>query len=568
MLCELSIKNFAIIEDLRIAFSEGLTILSGETGAGKSIIINAVNLILGSRAAAELIRTACEEAEVEAYFTVPMESKTDSAMRENGIEPEDGLLIRRVISHAGRHKIYINGRMATIQMLAAVTENLAGISGQHAHQGLLREDFHLMAVDQFGGLLSLRRKISEDFHRLLPLIEKLENLFAFQKNQTREIELLEFQKKEIADAEIEAGEDESLEKERHLLRNAQTLYQAVQNCRDLLYDAQGSVIEHLAEAKKTLEKASGIDPELNGPKTGVDEALYRIEDISAALMAYLKKIQMDEGRLDQVESRLDLLARVKRKYGGSLERVLERFRDITDQLAAIENIAERIETHRLDIKRVRENLLLDAEALSEKRVETAKALGRQVERELSELNMANTKFSVKVRPLPVSDKTSPYLVKDGKALCESGFDSARFMIAPNPGEELKPLTGIASGGELSRVVLALKAISADLESVGTVVFDEVDAGIGGETAEVVGRKLSALARRHQVLCITHLPQIAKFADHHYRISKKVDEGRTVVLIDPIENEERVKEIARMIGGASITRTTLDHAREMLSGKMP
>ncbi len=567
MLCELSIKNFAIIEDLRIAFSEGLTILSGETGAGKSIIINAVNLILGSRAASDLIRTGSEEAEVEAYFTVPPESRTESAMLENGMNPEDGLLIRRVISRAGRHKIYINGRMATIQMLSGITENLAGISGQHAHQGLLREDFHLTAVDQFGGLLPLRRKITENFHRLMPLIVNLERLFGVQKNQTREMEHLEFQKKEIADAEIQAGEDEALEKERNLLKNAEALYQSVQDCRDLLYDARGSVTEQLVSAKKKLEKASGIDPALNTWKNGVDETLYRIEDIAAALGAYLKRIQMDEGALDHLEVRLDLLARLKRKYGGSLERVLERFRDITEQLAAIENIAEHIATVRSEINGIRESLFSDALALSEKRVKTAGVLGKRVERELSELNMANTKFSVMMRSLPASDNTSPYLVKDGKVLCESGFDSATFMIAPNTGEEMKPLTGIASGGELSRVVLALKAISATLESVETVIFDEVDAGIGGETAEVVGKKLSTLGRRHQVLCITHLPQIAKFADHHYRISKRVDQGRTITVIDPVENEERVKEIARMIGGASITRTTLAHAREMLAGKV-
>ena len=563
MLKELSIKNFTIIENLHICFSDGLTILSGETGAGKSIIINAVNLLLGSRASAKLIRTGVETAELEALFKITPESRVFKILDEQGGKASEELLIRRIISRGDRHRIYINGHLATIQMLNQATENLASISGQHAHQGLLKEDLQLMIIDQFGGLTPIRNKIYRLFHEIVPLIQKLRKLNNIRDRQAEHINLLEFQKKEILDASIKPGEDASLEQERIRLKNGEELYSAVYSSIEELYSANGAIVERLVEVKKNLERASEIDPELSSKAKDLNKASFRIEDIAEELRTYLKIITIDDKRLEEVESRLDILTRLKRKYGGTLEAVISHLETIDQDLSGIENISGQIndiETKLSELHRELSGLSLD---LSSKRSQTAKLLAKKVEKELASLRMSGTKFKISLQTIPANDNSDPHLVVKANTINETGIDQANFLIAPNVGEDLKPMASIASGGELSRIVLALKAILAEKGSVETLVFDEVDAGIGGSVAEAVGRKLSKLARYHQIICITHLPQIAKFGDNHFRITKNVSHGRTITSINPLNEKDRIKEIARMLGGMEITKTTLDHAREML-----
>lgn len=563
MLKELSIKNFTIIENLHICFSDGLTILSGETGAGKSIIINAVNLLLGSRASAKLIRTGLETAELEALFKITPESRVFKILDEQGGKTSEELLIRRIISRGDRHRIYINGHLATIQMLNQATENLASISGQHAHQGLLKEDLQLMTIDQFGGLSPIRNKIYGLFHEIVPLIQKLRKLNNIRDRQAEHINLLEFQKKEILDASIKPGEDASLEQERIRLKNGEELYSAVYSSIEDLYSAKGAVVERLVEVKKNLDKATAIDPELTPKAKELSEATFRIEDIAEELRTYLKIITIDDKRLEEVESRLDILTRLKRKYGGTLKAVISHLETIDQELSGIENISGQIndiETKLSELHRELSGLSLD---LSSKRSKTAKLLAKKVEKELASLRMSGTKFKISLQTIPASDNSDPHLVVKGNTINETGIDQANFLIAPNVGEDLKPMASIASGGELSRIVLALKAILAEKGSVETLVFDEVDAGIGGSVAEAVGKKLSKLARYHQIICITHLPQIAKFGDNHFRITKKVSHGRTITSINPLNEKDRIKEIARMLGGMEITKTTLEYAREML-----
>jgi len=563
MLRELSIKNFAIIDDLHICFSNGLTILSGETGAGKSIILNAVNLLLGSRATIQLIRTDAESAELEATFQIAFKSRVSEIMVQHGYNSSEELLIRRIISRNGRHRIYINGRLATIQLLNSITENLASISGQHEHQGLLKEEQQLLILDQFGGLVPLRKQVSKLFHEILPLITELKKLNAIKDRQSEHIELLEFQKKEIIQTSITPGEDSALEKERMRLKNGETLYQAVHDSIEALYNTQGAVVERLVEVRRNLDRVCQIDSELSSAAKGVADTTFQIEDIIEELRNYLKNIQIDEARLEDVEARLDILQKLKRKYGGSLDAVIAHLESIEHELSEVENISDKINATEAKLSELHSQLAKLALKLSEKRDHTAINLAKKLEMELTTLKMSQTQFQVFLRTISAGDKADPYLTIDGKAIDETGIDCASFLIAPNVGENLKPLAGIASGGELSRVVLALKAILAETESVETVVFDEVDAGIGGGVAEVVGKKLSFLARHHQVICITHLPQIAKFGDHHFKISKHVEQGRTITNIDPLGDEERIKEIARMLGGVEITRATIDHAREML-----
>jgi len=567
MLKELSIKNFTIIESLHICFSDGLTILSGETGAGKSIIINAVNLLLGSRASTKLIRTGDETAELEALFKITPESGACKILEEQGGKASEELLIRRIISRRDRHRIYINGHLATIQMLNQVTENLASISGQHAHQGLLKEDLQLTIIDQFGGLTLIRNKIYRLFYEMVPLIQKLRKLNNMRDRQTEHINLLEFQKKEISDASIRPGEDAALEQERIRLKNGKELYSTVYSSIEELYSANGAVVERLVEVKKNLDKATAIDPELTSKAKELSEATFRIEDIAEELRTYLKIIPLDDKRLEEVELRLDILTRLKRKYGGTLEAIISHFKTIDHELFRVENISDQIKDIETKLAKLHGKLSVSALELSSKRSQTAKLLAKKVENELASLRMSGTEFMISLQSIPASDDSDPHLVVKGNIINETGIDQAKFLIAPNVGEDLKPMAGIASGGELSRIVLALKAILAEKGSVETLVFDEVDAGIGGSVAEAVGKKLSNLARYHQIICITHLPQIAKFGNSHFRITKNVSNGRTITSICPLNEKDRIKEIARMLGGMKITQTTLDYAHEMLQSSV-
>lgn len=563
MLKELSIRNFAIIDDLKISFSAGLTILSGETGAGKSIILNAVNLLLGSRASADLVRTGAEAAELEGLFRISQTGKIADTMSKHGYDPEEGLLIRRIISRSDGNRVYVNGRLATIGLLSTITENLASISGQHAHQSLLKEDQHLLMLDRFAGLMPLRQQVFDAYHQILPLIDNLNELKKIKQRRAERIELLTFQQKEITAADPIPEEDIALDDERMRLKNAENLYRTVYDSIEELYGTSGSVIERILEVKKGLANAGRIDSQLAAKSENLGTAAYQIEDLVEELRSYLNLIQMDDQRLEAVEERLDSLQKLKRKYGGSIDAVLSHLSTIEQELSKVENISQQIKEAEDDLIKLRSELADMSSRLSKKRKSAAELFARKVIEELNSLRMSHTDFKVVLRPIAAVEKTSFYLKSDDHTITESGIDRATFMIAPNPGEELKPLASIASGGELSRAVLALKAILAETGAVETIVFDEVDAGIGGGTAEVVGRKLYQLSRHYQIICITHLPQIAKFGEHHFSISKHVEAGRTRTVITPLGNENRQREIARMLGGEKITQTTLDHAREML-----
>ncbi len=564
MLQEISIRNFAIIEDLTIRFDSGLTVLSGETGAGKSIIVNAVNLLLGSRASAALIRTGAESAELEALFHISAQSSVARTMHELGYDPDEGLLVRRIISVSDRHRIYINGRLATMQVLTAITADLASISGQHAHQGLLKEDEHLNILDQYGGLLSLRSAYQGVYRKIVPLIRREQELLHRQVRQGEQMELLRYQRDEIEAARIQPDEDIQLEKERLRLKNSETLFQTVRQCVDEVYDKDGAAVERLGHLGKEMARAAEIDDRLKPRADEIEALTYGLEDLVSHLRDYLAAIDMDPKQLEAVESRLDTLNKLKRKYGGSLDGVLAHGEEVIRQLAEIENIDTAIDALRVELTACHAELVRLADALSEKRIKSAEQLARAVEKELNSLKMADTRFSIEILPLPVAPDAGPYLSHNGRGLSEAGADRSAFMIAPNVGEAAKPLAAIASGGELSRVVLALKAILAQNDSVETIVFDEVDAGIGGLVAELVGKKLASLARHHQILCITHLPQIAKYGHNHFRILKAVSKGRTHTTITPLSTEDRVEELARMLGGEKITSTTRAHAKEMLA----
>jgi DNA repair protein RecN (Recombination protein N) len=565
MLRELSIKNFAIIDDLRIRFQDGLTVLTGETGAGKTIIVQAVRLLLGSRADAQLIRTGARHAELEALFDIDPDGGTARQMAAEGYDVAEGLLVRRRLSANHRHRIYINDRLATAAALNAFTAALASIAGQHAHQDLLREDQQIFILDQYGGLDGLRRTVRNGFRRVTTLLDERARLRVQRQRRSEQLELLDFQRREIEAAAIEPGEDDDLEREKQRLRNAGALYSSVQAGVAALYDEPGAAVERISEVHKQLAAVAAFDRRLEPTAERLAELSVHLEDATAELRAYLRGLELDDGRLEAVEARLDQLNRLKRKYGGSLDAVRRQLAAIRADIDQSAQLDDRIVAVEDQLTGAHGGLVQAAAKLSRQRLKAAADLARRVERELSTLKMARTRFEVERAPLPVEVSADPHLVWEDGAIGETGIDRVRFQIAPNVGEALKPLAGIASGGELSRMVLALKTILAQNESVATVVFDEVDAGIGGSVAEAVGLKLQQLGRRHQVICITHLPQIAKCARHHFRISKQVRQGRTRTLIEPVRADERVQEIARMMSGDTVTPTTLQHARELLQG---
>ena len=564
MLQELTIRQFAIIDDIRISFEQGLTILSGETGAGKSIIINAVNLLLGSRASEKMVRTGADSAEVEALFRVDPDSPVAQSMETHGFSTSEGLLIRRIISRNDRHRVYINDRLSTMQVLKTLTQHMASISGQHAHQGLLKEDQQLLILDQIGGLLPLRKEVYEAFHGLLPLIRQYHTLMKSKNRQQDQMALLRFQQQEIQTADISSGEDTALEQKISRLKNAEMLYETVHSSIDSLYSASGAVLERMLEVVKRLDHASRMDADLVPPSEALSETAYKIEDVVTSLRSYLGRVQMDEGRLEVAEERLDLINKLKRKYGNSLEAVLEREVALGQELTQMENLSEQINKVHQDLLTYQKKTADLSKQLSKKRQDAAQGLSQSAETELATLKMNQTRFQVSLNPVVPNPAPEPFLAAGDRVMTETGFETARFLIAPNVGEALKPMSEIASGGELSRIVLALKAILAQTDAVETIIFDEVDAGIGGAVADVVGKKLARLSRFHQVICITHLPQIARFGHHHFKIAKHIKNQRTATTIHTLTPDERINEIARMMAGDNVTEKTLDHASEMMA----
>jgi DNA repair protein RecN (Recombination protein N) len=554
MLTELRISNFAVIDDLTLSFSRGLHVLTGETGAGKSIIVDAVALLMGGRASNDLIRAGAEEAAVEASLRLPDDSSfADRLRREGVLSAGDGeLVIRRVLSRSGKNRAYLNGSLAAVHQLQAFGGTIIDIHGQHDQQSLLAARAQLDALDVFGRLLALRGAYAAQFAAWRARQRELDALIRLTDERRAREDLLRFQYDELAAARIVPGEEEQLAAERVRLRHAQRLGELAGDAYGLLYDAEPSVLGMVRSVEDRLKELGGIDPGAREWQELCRQAAVALKELSGCLREYRERLAHDPERLAELEDRHDLLQRLKKKYGGSVDAVLARLDELKREVEGLDEGDRYVSEARRLAEEAGRNASASAQRLSRARSKAAKMLETRVQQELSALRMGRTRFAVEVPP-PTGDDP----------LGETGMDRVEFLFSANEGEPMLPLARVASGGELSRVMLALKTVLAESDRVPVLVFDEVDAGVGGAVAAVMGQRLRALAKYHQVFCITHLPQIAAYGDAHVVVEKSVVKSRTVTRVRSLNRSDREAELARMLGGLEITPAVRRTAAEML-----
>lgn len=553
MIQQLYIHDFAVIDELRIDFGPGMNLLTGETGAGKSIIVDAANIALGERSDAEVVRSGCERALVEMVLDVSDSPVAMNLLQDAGLTPEDGqIIVSREIFQNGKSQCRINGRPVTLSFLKDVTDSLVDVHGQHEHQFLLKPTRHISVLDGWLGqqVESVVTEVSEGYRQLSKLKSELLQLQSDERERARTIDLYKFQIQEVANARLIPGEESELEAERTRLANAEKLFAGSSEVFELLGDRSREfcALDALGEAVITLQDLASFDPELSSVLDSLQGALYEIEDASRRLREYRDNVEYNPARLQAIEERLDLIRGLKRKYGESIEEIVKYIQELEERLQTLSNYEERSAELVDTIERLEDEVARKASELSEIRRAGARAFSEAVKNELRDLGMPDAVFQVAI---------------ENTDLSETGIDKVEFLISANPGEPPRPLAKIASGGEMSRIMLAIKCVMASIDSIPTLIFDEIDVGVGGRTAEVIARKLEALAERAQVLCITHLPQIASCSGRHFCIEKHVREGKTVVDVRRLRDEERITELARMLGGSSPSETAIQHAKEML-----
>jgi DNA repair protein RecN (Recombination protein N) len=549
----LRIRNLATIEDLALDLDEGFSILTGETGAGKSIIIDSIRLLLGERGSADLLRTGESEAMVEAVF----DTKESSGLPPD-VSAEDGeLIIQRQITEQGTGKAYLGGVLSPLKKLRDTGAGLVDIYGQHDHVFLLNLDNHLHFLDSFGNTLPLRQETARLAQELRQKHKERQELEASLRDAAQRVDFLEYQIKEIEAAGLRPGEEAELLQHRHILKNAEKIAFLVDGALDISSEREESLQSLMARLRSLLAELSGFDPAFGEIRDSLEPADITLREVTNLLLKYKDRQPVSPESLERVEERLSLIEKLKRKYGQNLADIQVHFGHIKEERDRLVHGEEDLSDVKAAIDKLFREYGEKAGQLSERRRLVAGELESQVEKEIAQLGMKKAKFKVQVL-------TSPPVPDEADKIRDSGQDEVEFLISPNPGEQVRPLKKIASGGELSRVMLALKSLGREQERLRTLIFDEIDSGIGGKTAEFIAQKLKDLARRHQVICITHLPQIASHARHHFRIDKKVEKNRTFTSVQKLGFEDRVEEIARLISGSRLTEAALENAREMLT----
>lgn len=560
MLLCLRVKNLAIIDALEVEFASGMNVVTGETGAGKSILVNALSLVLGARAEPSIVRTGATEAEVEAQFDISDHPRVREKVREMDSDSDDEVVLRRVVQASGRSRAYVNGRLASAAQLSELASGLCDISSQHEHHTLVEPGSHVHFLDAFAELEPLRKQMVESYRELSEADEALHAYSDDSGKRFERADLLRYQIREIEELDPRPGEQQQLVEERDRLRHAERLLAVSGSAEDSLYARDDALCSALARVLRSVEEIVALDARLQPIANQLSSAHRDLEDAARELGSYARGIVHDEARLAEVDDRLDALARVTRKYGGTIENCIAHKERAKQELATIELGTEHRETLEKARAAAEARARNVAQDLSIARKAAAARLGRSISQELAALAMGDATITVEVEPAKGRDGE---LSINGARLSSTGIDRVEFLIATNPGETPRPLSKIASGGELSRAMLALKRVLAGLGPGGLYVFDEVDSGVGGAVAEVIGRKIRDVSRHHQVICITHLAPIAVYADGHFRVQKSVDKGRTRSLIVRLSAEEAREEIARMLGGIEITKETRAAAREMI-----
>ncbi len=553
MLLELAVENYAVVEKARVRFHRGLNLLTGETGSGKSIVVDSLALLFGGRASADLVRAGAERARVSGIFELTGDRGLAELLASGGVEAEDGeLVLEREVLANGKSRAFAGGRAVTAGWLRDAAPYLGDIHGQNEQQRLFSASVQLATLDEFADTAALLSRVGDLFRRWKRCAQELSELDASERERLRLADLWSFQLREIESAALKPQEDADLENERRVLKNVARLQENAAAAYAALYDAPQSALSQVGAAIKRVEDLCKIDESLRPVIEALRPAAIGLQEAAGTLGSYLDKLESDPARLDAVESRLETIAGLKRKYGAAIDDILAFRDDARARMTAVESSAERraaLEKQRIEVEREYGEW---SGRLSEKRRRAAAGLAAAVQKELGALAFGSAAFRIALTETPWS---------------ESGADGVEFLVSPNAGEEPRPLNSAASGGELSRIALALKTCAegsgASVGTPRTLVFDEVDAGIGGGVAETVGRRLKKLAQANQVLCVTHLPQVASFADHHYAVTKRETGGRTVAEVEELQGEARVREIGRMLSGRKVTDEALKHADQMI-----
>ncbi len=556
MLTHVSIKDFAIIDNVSLDFQEGLHILTGETGAGKSILIEAISLALGSRADTTYVRSGKEKAVIElsAESTDPA---VLSILSENGLQDENNLYILREIYAGGKSICRVNGTLVSVSFLSNLCSRIADIHGQYDHQSLLNSDSHILLLDDYDrtSISPARERVAKLYGKYAALEAELKSILSAQAENLRNRDFMQYELSEIAKANPVPGEDEILAEQLLLLQNSETLYSTLSEVYELLYERAPSSQDSLGKSTQLLEEIKNFSKEYASLAETVSDCYYRLDDLRGELRKVRDSITFSPEAINDTMARIDLLDRLKKKYGGTIKSVLSYKEEAEQKLSQIESSDQRQQTLSTELEQCREQLDEACEALSGLRKKAAAKMEADMARELEELNFKDTFLTVAITAL---------MDQEQKKFTETGLDQVEFLIVTNRGERPKPLSKVASGGEISRIMLAFKSILGDYDSIPTLIFDEVDNGISGITASIVGRKMEQIAQKHQVICITHLAQIAAFSHHHYRISKEESQERTVTTVKPLNRQEKTHEIARLLGGLHVTETTLKNAEELIA----
>jgi DNA repair protein RecN (Recombination protein N) len=565
MLSNLIIKDFALIENIEVGFKKGLNIITGETGAGKSILLGALGLILGERASSEVVRAGAKKSIVEGIFDVKGNLQIDQLLLENEIDLDDELIVRREVSLQGNNRCFLNDTPVSLSIIKEVGNLLVDLHGQHEHQSLLRSSTHINFLDECGEYENLLKEFAGITRELNSKLNELADISSKQKSLKEKVDFYKFQLKEINEAEPKSGEYEEIESELQIKENSENLLDLTTRIYSELYEDEEALYDKLTHIEHDLDKLCEIDNSFTEKTKEFNDALAILNDVAEYVRSYKDNIEIDPEVLEEMRTRLSSLNLLRKKYGGSIEKVLEYRDKISAEVDLAENFSERIEEYQKEINKIRENAGSVAVKISQKRKELSKVIEKDVEKTLSYLGIIGGQFKVNITQSESEKDKNKFIIANRKNYLfnSSGFDEVEFFISTNSGQQPKPLSKVASGGEISRIMLALKTVLAQKDKLPLLIFDEIDTGVSGRIAQKVGQAIKSLSSHHQIIAITHLPQIAGLAEHHFSVEKNQINGKTISSIRKLNNEERVTEIAKLLSGDKVTDSSLESAKELI-----